>query len=181
MRTTRTYAAAASALIATALVLLATACGGGSSASAAQTPTAPNPAKTVSVVKVDGVGSVLVDSEAMALYSPAQEANGTIACTGSCTSIWVPLTLPMGQSAPTGTAGLGSKLGTVQRPDGSTQVTFDGKPLYTFAEDSGPGVVSGDDFSDSFDGTSFTWHVASIGAASGNSSSSSSSNGPYGY
>jgi predicted lipoprotein with Yx(FWY)xxD motif len=163
-------------------VLLASACGGGgSSAAAAQTPTAPATGKTVSAVKVDGVGTVLVDSEGMALYSPAQEANGTISCTGSCTSIWVPLTLPTGQSAPTGSAGLESKLGTVQRPDGSTQVAFDGKPLYTFAEDSGPGVVSGNDFSDSFDGNSFTWHVASIGAASGNSSSSSSSNGPYGY
>jgi predicted lipoprotein with Yx(FWY)xxD motif len=163
-------------------VLLATACGGGgSSASAAQTPTAPAPGKTVSAVKVDGVGTVLVDSKGMALYSPAQEASGTISCTGSCTSIWVPLTLPMGQSAPTGSAGLENKLGTVQRPDGTTQVTFDGKPLYTFVQDSGPGVVSGNDFSDSFDGNSFTWHVASIGAASGNSSSSSSSNGPYGY
>ncbi|HWB57351.1 MAG TPA: hypothetical protein VG479_10490, partial [Gaiellaceae bacterium] len=61
MRTTRTYAAGA-ALIATALALFATACGGGgSSASAAQTPTAPNSAKTVSAVTVDGVGTVLVD------------------------------------------------------------------------------------------------------------------------
>jgi predicted lipoprotein with Yx(FWY)xxD motif len=178
MRTTRTYAAAASALIATALVLFATACGGsGSSASAAQTPTAPNPAKTVSVVKVDGVGTVLVDAQGDALYSPAQEANGTISCTGACTSIWMPLTLASGQSTPTGTAGLESKLGVVQRPDGTTQVTFDGKPLYTFAEDSGPGVVSGNNASDTFDGKSFMWHVASIGA----SSSSSSSTGPYGY
>jgi predicted lipoprotein with Yx(FWY)xxD motif len=158
---------------------LATACGGGgSSASAAQTPTAPNPAKTVSVVKVDGVGSVLVDAQGDALYSPAQEANGTISCTGACMSIWMPLTLPSGQSAPTGTSGLESKLGVVQRPDGTTQVTFDGKPLYTFAEDSGPGVVSGDGFNDTFGGKSFTWHVASIGATSG---SSSSSTGGYGY
>ena len=180
MRTTRTYAAAASALVATALVLLVSACGGGgSSASAAQTPTAPNPAKTVSVVKVDGAGSVLVDSQGDALYSPAQEANGTISCTGSCTSIWVPLTLSMGQSTPTGTAGIESKLGVVQRPDGSTQVTFDGKPLYTFAQDSGPGVVSGNGLADTFDGKSFTWHVASIGATSG--SGSSTSTNPYGY
>jgi predicted lipoprotein with Yx(FWY)xxD motif len=179
MRHTRTYAAA-SALIATALVLFATACGGGgSSASAAQTPTAPNPAKTVSVVKVDGVGTVLVDSQGDALYSPAQEANGTISCTGACTSIWMPLTLPSGQSMPTGTTDLGSKLGVVQRPDGATQVTFDGKPLYTFTQDSGPGVVSGNNFSDMFDGKSFTWHVASIGATS--SSNSSTSTSRYGY
>jgi predicted lipoprotein with Yx(FWY)xxD motif len=179
MRTTRTYAAGA-ALIATALALFATACGGGgSSASAAQTPTAPNSAKTVSAVTVDGVGTVLVDAQGDALYSPAQEANGTISCTGACASIWMPLTLPSGQSTPTGTAGLDGKLGTVQRPDGAMQVTFDGKPLYTFAEDSGPGDVSGNGLTDTFGGTSFTWHVASIGATS--TSSSSGSTGRYGY
>ncbi len=179
MRTTRTDAAA-SALVATALVLFASACGGGgSSASAAQTPTAPNSSKTVSVVKVDGVGSVLVDSKGDALYSPVQEASGTISCTGACTAIWMPLTLPTGQSTPSGTAGLEGKLGVVDRPDGTMQATFEGKPLYTFAEDSGPGVVSGNNFSDTFEGKSFTWHVASIGATSG--SGSSTSTNPYGY
>ena len=180
MRTTRTYAVAASALIATALALFATACGGGgTSASAAQTPTAPTQGKTVSAVKVDGVGTVLVDAQGDALYSPAEEADGTISCTGACTSIWMPLTLPSGQSVPSGTAGLEGKLGAVHRPDGTTQVTFDGKPLYTFAEDSGPGVVSGNDVSDMFEGKSFTWHVASIGATSNSSSSTSTS--PYRY
>jgi hypothetical protein len=71
-------------------------------------------------------------------------------------------------------------------------VTWGGKPLYTFVQDS-PGQVTGNGFSDQFNGTSFTWTVASTGpvssganstsTSSGSSSSSSSggSSGGYGY
>jgi predicted lipoprotein with Yx(FWY)xxD motif len=114
------------------------------------------PADTVSLASVSGVGKVLVDAKGFALYSPAQEKSGTIRCTGSCTSIWVPLTT---KGKPTAAAGL--NLGTVMRPDGKTQVTFNGKPLYLFAEDSSPKMVTGNGLSDNFGGKSFTWHVAS--------------------
>jgi predicted lipoprotein with Yx(FWY)xxD motif len=107
---------------------------------------------------VSGVGKVLVNSKGFALYSPTQESGGMIRCTGSCTSIWLPLTIKGSPSAP---AGL--QLGTVMRPDGKTQVTFKGKPLYLFAEDSSPKSVSGNGVSDNFGGKSFTWHVASPG------------------
>jgi predicted lipoprotein with Yx(FWY)xxD motif len=112
---------------------------------------------TVSLASVSGVGKVLVDSKGFALYSPAQEKSGAIRCTGSCASIWVPLTV---KGSPQGS---GLNLGTVMRPDGKTQVTFDGKPLYRFAEDNSPKSVSGNGVSDNFGGKSFTWHVASPG------------------
>ena len=44
------------------------------------------------------------------------------------------------------------------RPDGSRQVTFDGRPLYRFAEDSDAGTVTGNGIADSFDGQSL--HLA---------------------
>jgi predicted lipoprotein with Yx(FWY)xxD motif len=116
----------------------------------------PGAADTVSLASVSGVGKVLVDSKGFALYSPAQEKGGAIRCTGSCASIWVPLTV---KGSPQ--AGSGLNLGTVMRPDGKTQVTFDGKPLYRFAEDNSPKSVSGNGVSDNFGGKSFTWHVAS--------------------
>jgi hypothetical protein len=76
---------------------------------------------------------------------------------------------------------LAKKLGTVGRPDGTTQVTLDGRPLYTFSFDHSAGEVNGDGTKDSFDGTDFTWHVATPSgrAAAAPSSPSSSSSSPY--
>ena len=52
-----------------------------------------------------------------------------------------------------------AKLGVVKGPGGKSQVTFGGKPLYTFVQDS-PGQPTGNGAMDSFDGTSFTWTAA---------------------
>jgi predicted lipoprotein with Yx(FWY)xxD motif len=94
---------------------------------------------------------------------------------------WVPLTAPGQPSSSDGD--VQSKLGTVKRDDGTTQVTFGGLPLYTFVDDSA-GQVTGNGESDSFGGTSFTWTVASTGggssaAAPSDSSSSGGSSGGY--
>jgi len=70
----------------------------------------------------------------------------------------------------------------MQRPDGSSQVTYKGMPLYTFVEDSNS-QVTGDGFVDSFGGSQFTWTAATVGGASTGSSgttTSSSSGGAYG-
>jgi len=133
--------------------------------------------ETVSVAMVAGVGDVLVDSKGDALYSPEQEAGGKVLCTGACTSIWVPLTVPNGDQ-PTGSSDVSAKLGVVERPDGAAQVTYDGKPLYTFVKDNEPRTVTGNGFTDAFGGTSFTWHVAASGPVSGGSTSTG---GGYGY
>jgi predicted lipoprotein with Yx(FWY)xxD motif len=82
----------------------------------------------------------------------------------------VPLTLS-GSGKPTGTSDVQAKLGTVDRPDGATQVTYEGKPLYTFVEDTRPGQVTGNGFHDQFGGQQFTWEVASVGAVSSTSTS----------
>jgi predicted lipoprotein with Yx(FWY)xxD motif len=139
-------------------VLVLRACGGSKSSNSSGSTTA----STVSTQKVSG-STVLVDAQGDALYSPAQEQGGTIRCTGACTAIWVPLTLPAGDSAPTPASNLPGKLGVVTRPDGKRQVTWNGKPLYTFAADGGPGKVTGDGAKDTFGGVSFTWHAEIVG------------------
>jgi predicted lipoprotein with Yx(FWY)xxD motif len=161
-------------LIALAAAAL-TACG--SSSQQAQKSAAASPAKTqtVSLATVSGVGKVLVDSKGFALYSPKQDTAQMIRCTGSCTSIWVPLTV---KGTPTADSSLAGKLGTVMRPDGRKQVTFDGKPLYTFVEDS-PKTVNGNGASDQFGGRHFNWKVASPGKTA--PSSSGGGGGGYNY
>lgn len=165
-------------LISVALAAVAlTACG--SSSQQAQKPSAApagGAAKTVSLASVSGVGKVLVDSKGFALYSPKQDTSSMIRCTGSCTSIWVPLTV---KGKPTADPTVADKIGTVRRPDGRTQVTFDGKPLYTFVADRSPKTVSGNGVSDRFGGEHFNWTVASPGKTSGGSGGSGG--GYYNY
>jgi predicted lipoprotein with Yx(FWY)xxD motif len=168
-------------LIGVAAVLGLSACGSddGSSSSTASTPSSAG-GETVSVATVSGVGTVLVDANGMALYSPDQEANGAIQCTGSCEAIWKPLTVS-GGGEPTAAADVSGTVATVKRPDGSEQVTLDGAPLYTFSQDSGPAQVSGDGVSDSFGGQSFTWHVVTVGgSAAGGTSSTTTTTGSGG-
>ncbi|MGH3036834.1 MAG: COG4315 family predicted lipoprotein [Gaiellaceae bacterium] len=175
----RTYTALAALAAAVALVLAA--CGGGGgdgSSGAASASGGMNAADTVSVMNVKGVGDVLVDSAGAALYASDEEAGGDVLCTDACAAIWIPLTVPAGNGGPTAAGDLASDLGVAKRPDGAEQVTFDGRRLYTFADDPGPGQVTGDGFSDKFGGTHFTWHVASPTGFSGGSTSPDDG---YGY
>ncbi|MBO0829589.1 MAG: hypothetical protein J2P24_17585 [Streptosporangiales bacterium] len=134
-----------------------------------------------------GIGTLLTDSSGKTLYSPKEEANGTISCTGACVGFWFPV---MSSSTKVSSKGnLPGKLATVKRPDsGKLQVTYNGMPLYTFKLDTGPGDTKGNDFSDSFSGKKFTWYAmttkgsAKTGSSTAPSSSSSSGGGGgYGY
>ena len=168
------------------LAMALSACGGGDDNST----TSPTSAATtggsgaVSVQSISGVGDVLVDSQGDALYTNDQDSGSTLACTGECTSIWVPVAAPSSGQPSSDDSAVESKLGVVKRPDGTSQVTFDGKPLYSFVQDSA-GQATGDGVSDSFGGTSFTWTVASSGGGSASSgtpsSTSTSTGGGYGY
>jgi predicted lipoprotein with Yx(FWY)xxD motif len=157
------------------LAIAVSGCGG--RASAGGSATTSSSGMTVALKHVGGVGNVLVDSKGVALYSPEQESNGMVLCKGSCTSIWVPLTLSAG-AKPTAAGQLNTMLGTVHRPGGGVQVTYNGKPLYTFVEDTSAGMVTGNGVMDRFGGQQFTWHVAAVGAVGTGGTSTSSG---YGY
>jgi predicted lipoprotein with Yx(FWY)xxD motif len=145
--------------LAVVAILIVSACGGGDpGAEESAPPGGQGAATTVSVENAEGVGNVLVDAEGSPLYASNEEADSMVVCTDTCAAIWVPLTLD--GDAPTGSDGLGASLGVVNRPDGERQVTFNDRRLYTFIEDPGPATVTGNGFSDIFDGQRFTWHVA---------------------
>jgi predicted lipoprotein with Yx(FWY)xxD motif len=179
-----TWIRVAIALLAVGSAVALAACGNDSGESGAATAAmgGSGGSETVSVDSLGNVGDVLVDSSGAALYTPDQEANGMVECASSeCTAIWKPVTASGGN--PRGPSDLQGELGTVKRPDGDTQVTFDGKPLYSFTQE-GPGEVTGDGFKDTFDDANFTWHVvtptgASSGGSGGASSSSSSGSSSY--
>lgn len=138
---------------------------------------------TISSRQVSGVGTVLTNQSGRTLYSPAQEANGSIKCTGSCLGFWFPVTMAQGATPHAG-SGLTGKLGSVKRPDsGELQLTYNGDPLYTFRLDSAPGQAHGNNFTDSFSGQTFLWHVATVSGAApaGGQPSSPSGNGGYNY
>jgi predicted lipoprotein with Yx(FWY)xxD motif len=90
-----------------------------------------------------GVGTVLVDVTGLTLYELNTEANGQIMCAGACTSVWPPLLLPAGVTSATAGPGVTGTLGTITRPDGGTQVTYDGRPLYRYSGDQSPGQANG--------------------------------------
>jgi predicted lipoprotein with Yx(FWY)xxD motif len=159
MNTTRLLAAGG--VLAASLVLAA--CGGGDPAN---TATKSSSATTLSVKSVGGIGDVLVDAKGQALYASDVEANGKVVCVNGCTAFWQPLTVDSGM--PTAPADAG-KLGVVKRPDGTRQVTANGKLLYTFSEDS-PGKVTGNGFSDEFDGRHFMWNAVLAGGKRASSS-----------
>jgi predicted lipoprotein with Yx(FWY)xxD motif len=152
----------ASSLLAGAAVaaaLLLGACGGDDDSSdAASGSQAGN--EIVAVETIGDAGEVLVDADGAALYTADQEADGKVRCTASCAKTWLPLTVS-GDAELAG-ADVPGTLATVKRPDGSDQVTFDGAPLYTFANDGGLGRVTGDGLSDSFGGETFMWSVVSV-------------------
>jgi predicted lipoprotein with Yx(FWY)xxD motif len=122
--------------------------GGSSSSSTETTEVAPNPeegATFVSVASVSGLGQVLVDSEGHTLYDFHKDKGGTSSCYGACEEAWPPL-LTEGEPHPSNGAD-GNLLGTAKRKDGSEQVTYDGRPLYTFSGDQSPGEANGNDTS----------------------------------
>jgi predicted lipoprotein with Yx(FWY)xxD motif len=144
--------------MALAAALAISACGGGGGGgSTAAGVAAGSGAESVSVRQLPDVGSVLVDQSGKALYTSNVEASGQIVCSGGCSAFWKPVTAA---KPPAGTDA--GKLGVIKRPDGSMQLTANGRPLYTFSEDS-PGKATGDGFADDFSGHHFVWHVVRSG------------------
>jgi predicted lipoprotein with Yx(FWY)xxD motif len=164
-----------------ALPILAAACGGGGSSSApaaSSTPAAAAATGGTVAAASSPLGQILVAKNGMTLYMFASDKNGKSSCTGQCTSFWPPYT-----GTPKAGSGLdASLLGTTKRADGSTQVTYDGHPLYTYSGDPAPGDTNGQG-QNTFG--ALWWVVAPSGkvvmTAAQPSSTGSSGGGGYGY
>jgi predicted lipoprotein with Yx(FWY)xxD motif len=134
--------------------------GGGYGSAPAQSPAqSPAPSSAASPAAVDakklGLGTILVDGKGMTLYLFQKDKGGKSSCDGACATAWPPL-LTTGKAMP-GSGVKASLLGTTQRPDGSTQVTYNNRPLYYFVNDKAPGDTAGQNV----DAFGAEWYVLS--------------------
>jgi predicted lipoprotein with Yx(FWY)xxD motif len=177
----------AAALAALALVLSACA-SSGSSTAASSTPAAgaASPASSAPAassggtsleVKTIGSQQVVTNSAGFTVYWFAPDTSTTSKCTGSCATYWPPVKGPA-----TAMSGVTGTLGTITRPDGTTQATYDGHPLYTYAGDTAPGQAKGN--GQNLSGGlwyEMTVSGATPAAGTGASPSASKTGGGYGY
>ena len=117
----------------------------------AATPTT-EPAATGGLVTVadSTLGSILVDGDGNTLYLFTPDEQGESVCYDGCAAAWPPLVDDF-------TAGDGidaTLLGTAPRTDGTDQITYNGWPLYYFANDAAAGDVNGQGVND-------VWYVLS--------------------
>lgn len=91
-------------------------------------------------------GEVLTNARGMTLYTYAKDSKGKSSCYGKCAANWPPL-MASASAKPHGDFTL------VKRKNGKKQWAYDGKPLYTWKNDSKPGDMTGN-------GIGGVWHVA---------------------
>jgi predicted lipoprotein with Yx(FWY)xxD motif len=174
-----------------ALALAVSACGSSSSSSAASasTPAAAGSSSASSApasssggtaldVKTIGGQQVVTNSAGFTVYWFAPDTSTTSKCTGSCATYWPPVKGPA-----TAMSGVTGKLGTITRPDGTTQATYDGHPLYTYVGDTAPGQAKGNGLNIS-GGLWYEMTVSGATPAAGagaSASATSTKGGGYGY
>jgi predicted lipoprotein with Yx(FWY)xxD motif len=90
----------------------------------------------------DELGEFLVDNDGMTLYLFTTDTAGTSTCYDECAAAWPPLLTDDTDVTASGAVDA-ELIGTVDRDDGTVQVTYNGQPLYYFAEDNEPGETKG--------------------------------------
>ena len=107
-------------------------------AAAALVPFASGSARSSGpVVKLNtkAFGAILATRGHLAIYTWNKEKDKKVHCTGACAKTWPPITIPHGTMAPKHITGVMGTFGEIMRADGRTQITFNGRPLYTFHGD----------------------------------------------
>lgn len=129
--------------------------GPGPAAALAQEEATPVPgSSTVFVRQHLELGPYLTDPDGMTLYLFTNDTEaGASVCNGDCAVAWPPFTAEEPLSLPQMVKG---ELTTITREDGTTQVAYNGIPLYYWAQDQVAGDVTGQGVGD-------VWYVVSPG------------------
>ncbi len=83
-------------------------------------------------------GQMLYDENEQAIYVFERDTSEESTCYDECAAAWPPVLTPDEPAAGKGVDG--SLLGTTERRDGETQITYGGRPLYYYAHEP-PGEV----------------------------------------
>ena len=139
------------------LTLILAACSETPAASSAAETVAPTPSAEASqsaapsesaeasgeaaVVTADSdLGTILTDAAGKTIYFFANDTEGTSNCEGDCLANWPPVEA---EDSPAAGEGVTAELGTIERADGTRQLTVNGFPAYYFAADAAAGDVNG--------------------------------------
>ena len=101
---------------------------------------APAPASAGGGLRAAKVGgaTVVTNAKGFTLYWFVPDTRTKSNCNGGCAAYWPPVKGPV-----TAGPGVTGKIGTIGRDDGSAQATYNGRPLYTYIGDNGPGQARG--------------------------------------
>jgi predicted lipoprotein with Yx(FWY)xxD motif len=138
-----------------AALALVTACSSSSKSNSSTPSSTPaGGGASSSGVTISANGSTLTGPDGHTLYANTVDTASKITCTGACANLWPPVIgkPSAGKGVPAG------MLATATRPDGTTQATFGGHPLYEFAADKAAGDQKGQGIADQ----GGTWHVATV-------------------
>ncbi|MDT7581385.1 MAG: hypothetical protein QOK35_2649 [Pseudonocardiales bacterium] len=149
---TRTRSRLAVLAVAAAATLGLSACSGGSSGyeykapAVAVDPQAATPqiGTILSANSTQQLGTVVVDGQGYTLYRFDKDSTKppTSNCAGECAQKWPPVLATPG--TPLTVEGVAQEnVGTINRPDGSIQLTLAGWPVYRYSGDPQPGATAG--------------------------------------
>jgi predicted lipoprotein with Yx(FWY)xxD motif len=140
-------------------------------AAAGQSATAKEAVLTIRKTKL---GNVLVNAKGDTIYyyKKDKQDSGVSACTGSCSTAWPAVA---GKPAVASGVTVAGKLGTIKLSNGTLQATYNGYPLYTYAQDMAAGQTTGN-------GEGGVWYVITgkVLTGTGSTSTGGSSGGGYG-
>jgi predicted lipoprotein with Yx(FWY)xxD motif len=133
-----------------AIALIVGACSSGATPTpAAPTAGAPSTAAsaaagaTLAIAQSANLGKFFTGADGKTLYIfTADTAANASTCVDACLAAWPPL-VAAGGTAPAAPAGATGTFATFARPDGTMQVSYNGKPLYYFAKDTKAGDTNG--------------------------------------
>ena len=148
------------AIVGLTLILILAACSSAASSPSASEASTPSVAATESAAPSESApaesapasgeasvlvadsdfGQILTDADGNTIYFFANDTEGVSNCAGDCLANWPPVEA---SGAPTAGDGVTAELGTMDRDDGTTQLTVNGFPAYFFAGDQAAGDTNG--------------------------------------